>query len=199
MQVFRNLHPEEAQRVVTGAVIYQTRRTFSHPHKKRQTLPKLNVFTFCLSGSEWRQPYTLPIHPLHQEFLQLCSAKSDWFALNVTESLSGHHPNHYCIIFFLCIMVSKAMLGQSSKLLFHLMWGEQTHSATSTCFYLWTAPDAAGGRVLLLLSKLWMDTPAVHTVSHRSPRWKVFLFVFFKSAKIHWKKCHYDVDPRFTC
>lgn len=96
-------------------------------------------------------------------------------------------------------MVSKATPDQSSRSLFHLSCEAIKHKQRYfNLFYLWTAPELSG-RVLLLLSKLWMDTPVVHTVSVTVLQGERTLanVCFFLNWQILLEECHADVDPCF--
>lgn len=101
-------------------------------------------------------------------------------------------------------MVSKATPDQSSRSLFHLMWGDQTSGTTSTCFTSEPLQNSAAECCYdYTMSKLWMDTPVVHTVSVTVLQGERTLaslrkcFLFFFNWQIPLEECHADVDPCF--
>lgn len=100
-------------------------------------------------------------------------------------------------------MVSKATPDQSSRSLFHLSCEAIKHKRRYfNLFYLWTTAELSSRVLLLLLSKLWMDTPVVHTVfvtvlqGERTLASLRKCLVFF-NWQIPLEECHADVDPCF--
>lgn len=114
--------------------------------------------SFCLAAIEENAASSPPpfIPYIKRKFLLLCSA---------LQSPINPLWMRQKTLFYYFQMVSKGTPDQSSRLLFHLSCEAIKHKRRYfNLFYLWTTPELSG-RVLLLLSKLWMDTPVVHTVS----------------------------------